>query len=813
MKLLHGLFFLIMYNASSGQSVVIDGAIVDSIEKRPLASANILIKDQNGNILKSAVSDKDGNFLIGLPDKTATTITVSYVQYNSKDIVIVFKDGNINLGKILLTVKAGSLAEVIVQGKKAPVAFRVDRQVFKASQFGNAAGGTGTDLIRNLPAISVNGQGDISFRGSGSFLLLLNGKPTQGDPSFVLSQLAASSIENIEVITSPSAAYDADGKSGIINIVTKTGTQDGWMVQANVMGGAPPIKDYGNRRNPVRFGSDISVGYRKNKLDVSAGLNYLRNDIAGYREGDVYTITGNTKTSFPSVGERSFNRTNYGGRMAVSYQINKTNTISAGFYRGKKYQSRVADLMYQITRKNLLNGTTTGFNYFNENDQQKEGVFTLTNVDYTHDFSELSKISFSALYEKADLSSITSNNNIAGRGSKDTLQYTVNPTTNPLNAFRFKTDYTKKIGKGNFQAGYQYRYDVQNGDFRYLISQPGTGNFITDPQFTSRVRAINHIHAGYLQYAGVVEKLNYSAGLRVEQSDRDLSFSKDDEKLSQNLTNFFPSLQFRYNVWNKGMLKAGYSRRIKRTNNYELNPFPEREHSETLEQGDPNLLPELIGTFETGLEQSFSKGSLYATIYYQQVKNPIQRVNKVFNDTILNRVYTNAGNATQFGMETNFTSQVNNWWSSAIGGNLYKYSIKGNIFGGAIAVNNSNWVYSFNSTQTFTLPKNWMLQLSINYLSEKATAQGEDSRFLTPHFTVKKTSGDKRWSVQLQWLNMDAGMLQSNRQRITTYGADFYSTTNYIYEPDQIQFSVGFNLSKKNRKIILPVSEMGEKEF
>jgi ferric enterobactin receptor len=316
-----------------------------------------------------------------------------------------------------------------------------------------------------------------------------------------------------------------------------------------------------------------------------------------------------------------------------------------------------------------------------------------------------------------------------------------------------------------------------------------------------------------VQYNNIVKKLTYSTGLRLEQSNRTLNFSKDNQTVKQQLFNLFPSVQLRYKLGEKSNLKLGYSRRIKRTNNYELNPFPEREHSETLEQGDPELLPELIGTYETGLEQTFKNGTFFATAYYQVVTNPIQRVNKIFNDTILNRVFTNAGTATQFGVETNFTYQVNKWFGFVVGGNIYKYAIKGNIFSNTVAIENSSWVYSINSAQTFTLPHNFTLQLSINYLSERATAQGEDSRFFTPHFTVKKTTADKRWSFQMQWLNIDAGLQQSNRQRITTYGTNFYTTTNYIYEPNQLQFSIGFNLSKKNRKITLPVSEMGEKEF
>jgi hypothetical protein len=706
-----------------------------------------------------------------------------------------------------------TLKQIVVEGKKPPITFKVDRQIFKASQFSNASSGTGIDVIRNLPSVSVNGQGEISLRGSSSFLVLINGKPTQGDASMILSQLSAASIENIEVITSPSAAFDSDGKSGIINIITKTGTENGLMVQTNLMGGIPPLNDFNNRRNPQRFGVDFSAGYRMNKWDISGGLNYLRNDIAGQREGEVFTIINNIKTKFPSLGERSFKRYNYGGRFSATYTANKYNSVSFSFYNGKKYQSRVADILYNNSKENIQLGTLSSFSYFNENDQQKSGRFTLANIDYAHEFSDASKLIFSGLFENADLVNNVYNNNIRNIGSLDTLQYTINQSKNPLNAYRLKTDYSKKIGLGLFQMGYQYRYDIQNGEFLYQTKLLGTNSYILNPEFTSNLKVKNNIHAGYIQYSGSSSKLSYNGGLRLENSKRDLSFSNNSETKNLSLKNLFPSALFKYQAWKKAGVKMSYTRRIKRTNNFELNPLPEREHSETLEQGDAELLPELISTFEMGFEQTFAKGSFYATAYYQDVKNPIQRVNKVFNDTILNRVFTNAERANQVGIETNYTYQINKIWSSLIGGNIYRYGIKGSLFNNSIAVKNSSWVYSINATESFSFPKNWLVQLSINFISEKATAQGEDSRFLTPHLTIKKSSKDKRWNAQLQWLNLDPGFNQSNRQRITTYGSDFYSTTNYVYEVNQLQLSIGYNLSRKNRKINLPVSEIGEKEF
>ncbi|MEY4778111.1 MAG: hypothetical protein RIS13_859 [Bacteroidota bacterium] len=708
-----------------------------------------------------------------------------------------------------------SLTEIVVKGKKPPVSFKIDRQIFRAAEYANAANGNAIDLIKNLPSVSVNGQGEINLRGSASFQVLINGRPTQGDPAFVLAQIPASSIENIEMISSPGAAFDADGKSGVINIITKTAPEKGLMVQSNIMLGAPPFNDFDNQRytSPQRHAADISVGYQKGKLDLSTGVNYLRNDIAGYREGNVNTTIGNIYTSFPSNGERSYKRYNVGGRLSAGLQLNARNRLEAALYSGKKYQTRVADLLYNNSRKNMLTGAQSSFDYFNKNTAEKQGRFTLASLGSIHQLSKATQLSFSLQYEGADLESLTTNQNLSYPGLKTMIQETINPSKNPLHAYRFKADLTDKKGNRTWQAGYQFRYDEQLGDFLYRYKNLGMQEFAKDPFFSSQVAVRNNIHAGYLQYGNAKGRLSYQAGLRAEHMLRNLSFSDNVPGTRLPLLNLFPSYLIRYALKENLAIKQSFTRRIKRTTNFELNPFPEREHSETLEQGDPALLPELTGIWELGVEHKLSKGSFTMSLYHQRTKNPIQRVNKVFNDTILGRIFTNAGLAKQTGVEANLTYRVGKVWQMIIGGNIYKYDIRGSLFNGSLPFSNNSWVYSINATQSLALKANWQLQFSVNYLSLRATAQGEDGAFFTPNFSVKKTSKDNRWNFQAQWLFMDAGLGISNIQRITTRGSNFYTTTNYVYEPDQVQLSVGFNLIKKNRKISLPQSEMAEKEF
>ena len=161
--------------------------------------------------------------------------------------------------------KKVSLSEIVIKGRKPPVSFKIDRQVFDASSFTAARQGTAIDLVRNLPSVSLNGQGELNLRGSSSFQVLINGRPTQGDPAFVLSQIPATLIERVEIISSPGAAFDADGRSGVMNIITRTAPEQGLLLQSNIMGGLPSVQRFGNTRyeHPMRGAADMALAWRK----------------------------------------------------------------------------------------------------------------------------------------------------------------------------------------------------------------------------------------------------------------------------------------------------------------------------------------------------------------------------------------------------------------------------------------------------------------------------------------------------------------------------------------------------------------------
>ena len=836
-KLLFSSAILLLAGASVfSQNASIRGSVLDQTDRQPLEYAHVVLYQPtvstpvsrgrlgavstgaDSSVVDGMMTGADGSFFLQDIPPGTYLLQFQFIGYENQrmESVTLTAGQTLSVGEVSLRANEQLLQEIQVTGRKASTYHKIDRQVYNAGQFQSATGGTATDVLRNIPSVAMTAEGSISVRGLTGFTILLNGKPVQSDPTLILSQLPANAIEDIEIVTAPSAKYDPEGKAGIINIITKKGTTDGLFVQVNAKLGLPTIGGYDNPEPARRYGADFTLNYKKGVWDFSLGASYLRNDIAGLRTGDVYTILNDTLTRFPSEGERSFDEQAYTARAALSFLPSERNSFSLGFYAGKRSKDRTADILYYNNTGTYLPNDETLYQtaYFNENLRIRTGDFLIGSLDYTHVLGDGSQFKSSLLYEYTMLGGPTTNLNLSWPELTDTLQHQYNTNDNPLNGVRLQLDYRKPLGAGQLEAGYQYRFLNHVGDFYYEERQPGTNIWNLVPEFSSSVDLTRQIHAVYGQYAGQADKLAYTFGARVEVMDRKLVLTNPfiDSLYQYDFVKLYPSANLLYHWTDHFRLKAAYSKRVERTTTFKMNPFPEREHSETLEQGDPELLPEFIDLVELGVIKDFGNNSVFATAYFQHVQNLVNRVNTIYNDTILNRIYSNVGRGQSIGLEAGTELNPFPWWQFYAGGNLYHYDINGSFAGES--VNTNSWIYSLNVNTTFKLSPTFNVQWTLNYLSPQNTAQGEDSRFLSPNLTVQKSWMDGKLSATLQWLNMDVGWLPSNEQRITTQRpGEFYTTTNYVYEVDVIMLNLSYRINQPVGKAKFIKSEFGEQEF
>ena len=837
MKLKEQLYLLLFLITTQFTTAQLTGKIIATEDNYPLEYATVALYQTNKkNLVAGVLTGKDGRFLISEIKPGTYYLEASFIGYEMKTveaIIVTKKQDKKDLGILELTLGSGNqLNEVILKTEKQTVSHKIDRQIFDVKKYQSSVGGNAIDLVKNLPSVTMNGIGEISVRGSNGFTVLINGKPTQGDATSILAQLPANAIENIELITAPSAKYDPEGKAGILNIITKKGAINGTFFQMNLRGGLPSIEDYDTQVAAKRYGIDATINKRTEDWNISVGASYQRSDKTGRREGDVFVINAaENKTIFsPSDGERSFDEITYNGRFHIDYTPNDSDTFSLGFFAGKRTKERLADIVYTNSAVSPIgsNNRLYEFTYFNHNLRVRKGDFALGSFDYSHQFDDTSKISASILYEYTFLGGPTENDNVGFPDSSIIYQKEFNTNDNPLYGTRFNIDYQwKPFSFGILEIGYQYRDLDHTGNFVYERD-----GFLV-PEFSSDVNLKRIIHASYAQLTGAKRSWNYNAGVRLESMDRTYKEALQSET-SENIYKYdfvklFPSASLQYKIDDKTNIKTAYSKRVERTTTFKMNSFAEREHSEVFEQGDNTLLPEFIDLVELGITKKLKRGnSIFATAYFRHVENVINRVNTlaykangVVIDSIINRVYSNVGKSNSIGLEIGATIKPTKKWTNFLGVNIYNYAIDGLLnfrhrdgLERTYDIDSKSTIYSFNLNATYNFWENASVQFTFNYLSDRNTAMGEDSRFYSPNLTFRKAFIDNRLTATLQWQNIDLGLLNTNEQRITTSRAnEFYTTTNYAYEVDMITLNLTYNFNAAKNKSKFIDSEFGKREF
>ncbi len=838
-QLLFGTVVFCCSLAAQAQSGIIKGKVIDAERSESIPFATIALLE-DGQVITGTVSDEKGSFKIDKVKNGSYSLSVSFLGYETIEIsqVEVSKMAkSVDLQEVALKASNITLSGVEVKANSQTVKTGIDRKTYNAADFATAKGGNATDVLNKLPAVSVGPDGMVSVRGTTDFMVYLNGKPTQMEASVLLGQIQSESIESIDVITVPTAKYDAQGKGGIINITTKKQALNGLSVAANgLIGGAPynnitdPISGFEN--NDKRYGGGLSLMYHKNDLTVYGGGSYNRRNVNGMRTGDARILQ--EEGSFYHMvasGERPEWYINYSANAGIDYQVSDQSVLSASYYYGERQEGRSAFYVYNNfygdANKQAMEGIDPLNEYvYNPNTDDRYGEFHTSNIDYSTQFDNNSSLTLSFLYEYSKLSRELDNEDYdfeqptQAIGSK--RRHFRQSDNAPLHGYRFSIDYEKELDNGHaLSIGLQPQYITHDDVFNYDTLNVRSGEWGAFESLENAIELTRGVYAGYVDYSANWNKLTMIAGLRLEYTDQTMKIANPDyfnmfdretaaEYKTQQL-DWFPTLHMNYELSETNGLTFAASRRINRPATKNMAPFLYRRHYEVYLIGDPSLEPEYLANLELSYDKRIGRQKFTLTGFYRGTDNAVFRVNTIYNNPdfpqdvdnnkVLIRSYTNAGNTSAMGAELNANLEAHKQLKFFVGGSLYHFNVNGDVFGYKEDNSSTNW--SLKGNMNWHINDNWRFTTDLDVKSATVTAQGRDELFYMANAAVNyKPTKLKGWDFSLRVLDV----LASNDKALNTraYNADsveiFYQATEYQRQGPIVEFSVNYSLNLNGNK-------------
>ena len=838
------LLFFILFTIQ-GQSGIIEGDIIDKATGDAIPFASLAVySSNNSDPVLSSVSEENGHFRLTGLEHSKYILVISYVGYQSdtvKNIIIARHSPRWHIGTTELNVSPLALQEVEITEFSSTLNTKIDRKIYTAADFETASGGTAIDILNKLPSISVDPNGIVSVRGTPDFMVYLNGKPTYLDASMVLSQISGDAIKKIEVISIPTAKYDAQGKGGIINITTRKKGVEGLSLKENIMfGGAPwgnltdPVSEYNLHDN--RFASGFNLVYTKKDFSAYGGFYSNTRNVNGFRSGDARLLQADgSYFHMVAEGKRPEWYKNYSGNAGFDYNINETSDISVSYYYGKRNEGRSAFYVYNTffgaeDKAEILDVPINEDLIYNPNTDNRYGLFQTTNIDYTTQLNNNSELKLSLLYEHSELRRELNNQNFDFNSATQTIgpieEHFTQDDNTPLDGFRFSANYSTEMANGNqLGFGIQPSFLKIKGSFSYdTLGVPGQP-LLDYTELENAIDLKRGIYASYIDYSGTMGNLKFIAGLRLEYTDQLMNIDNPDyfslferdtkPDYEVNKLDWFPSLHLEYSNSETTSLNLAASRRISRPPIKNMTPFLYRRHFEVYEVGDPALKPEYLTNLELSINKKLGKQNIVLTGFYRGTNNAVFRVNTIFEEeNVLIRSYTNSGNTQAIGAELNANLQAGKIAKFFMGGSLYNYRIQGDIFGYQEDNNSLNW--SFKTNMNLLISKSLKFTLDFDMMSATVTAQGKNELFYMSNsalsYSPKKL---KTWNFNFKVLDILGSNVKGLNTRAFNAAGDqiFFQETKYLRYGPIAEFGISYDLNMNGKSGKKGDSEFGSEEF
>lgn len=736
------------------------GVVTDSTTGKPVEFASVaLIDPQTKRPIDGAVADDKGRFTLTKLPPGDFQLLISFVGYRNKTLSSVKLDrrGDVVLGTVKLAPDVRTLSEVNVVGQQALVEEKVDRIVYNADKDITAKGGDATDVMRKVPLLSVDLDGNVSLRGSSNVRVLINNKPSTIVASSVadaLKQIPADMIKTVEVITSPSAKYDAEGSAGIINIITKKTTLQGFTL--NVDSGV------GNRGSNLGLNGNLRTGKMGFSLSGFGRAGYnVRGAFANTQQVFGGSGTTTTEQSADTRNQNLFGQYTLGW----DYDISKTSAITASLRYGARNQTQFQD--------NFLTKTSgTYFPIYNARNVRTDDLSGTVdaNVDYTRTFKPQQEFSLSAQFSRnnrnndfvADILSSADFQTITSR------QQNLNDSYNQESTIQ--ADYQTPIGKNQqLEFGGKGIYRQVESAFQYRFAPGNTSQFENDSRRLGNTLIYDQtIGAGYVSYTLTTKsKFTIKAGTRYEFTNINANYSltqpgEQGGQAGQDLgipsySNLVPSLNISKALKGGKTIKLSYNRRLQRPGLRFLNPNVNVANPTNITQGNPLLSPELTDNFELSNSAYIKNVYVNATLFYRRTNNSITSVQdtnttsigEVTNPTLprpIRTTYLNIGREEAYGVNVFGNATLFSKWQIGGGFDAYYAYLTNNSSTAVYRATNSGWVVTGRFFTSLNIKNGWGLQGFGFIRGREIQLQGYRGGFAFYSFGVKKDLKDKRGS-------------------------------------------------------------------
>lgn len=786
-KILYAIFCCCFCNLAFAQqpvkTITIKGIVIDSANNKPLGFVTASLADAaTKQPVKSALTKDNGAFeLKGLPPKPYQLAIIA-VGYATKTIPA-SGNSDFDAGRIMLSPSSNQLKEVGVTALKPLMKQEVDRISYDVQADPESKALTALDMMRKVPLIAVDGSDNIKLKGSGNYKILINGRESAlmaKNPSDVLKAMPATNIEKIEVITTPPAKYDAEGLSGIINIITKKNADQGYNMGINT-------------RYNTAWGSGLNLNgnVKQGKFGMSGYLGMGRNN-NNHTSNGTQQIFSN-QSSILQSGQNEFGGNYKYANAELSYEMDSLNLITGSFefFNGKFFgdnnqlfnnfnNAGASALAYNVLNDavNHYYGLDAAVNYQLGFKNNKDRLFTLSY-----------KFSYSPTRSTAD-NSFLSRFNYPAASFPDYQQY--NNAGNKEHTIQL--DYAHPLKKITIEAGAKAIMRNNFSDFHRDDFDTASNLFVTNNSQTNNFNYQQGVYSLYNSYQLKLSKWTAKAGLRLERTTVDADFTSAATSVNQGYNNFIPSISVQ-RTFKTNSISLGYTERIQRPGIYQLNPFVDRNDPKFLNVGNPDLRPELSHTFELNYS-NFSKNSFTAGLSYAFSNNAIQNVSSLGveqvngkSDTVTITTYQNLGTNKTLGLNFNTNLAVTKKINLSLNGQVSHVWLAG-TFNGKYYKNDG---YSGNAflNAAYKFDKGYRISLDAGYFSGNVNLQGSSSKFVYSSVSVLKEFLNKKASIALAGNNPWS---KFQTYRSITNSADFYqnSFNQNVYRTFAIRLNYKF---------------------